>query len=84
MLKIITKRLNNNHKARLIDISNEAYNWLRQFSKDNNVSMSLMLELMIRSRALNKRLDLLIDYDLYKDLVQRPSIQNPDIVQPLE
>ena len=84
MLKVITKRLNNNHKARLIDLSDEAYKWLKQFSKDNNVSMSLMLELMIRSRALNKRLDLLIDYDLYKDLIQRPSIQNPDIVQPFE
>ena len=83
-MKIITKRLNNNHKARLIDLSDEAYKWLKQFSKSNNMSMSLMLELMIRSRALNKRLDLLIDYDLYRDLVQQPVVQSPDIVQVLD
>lgn len=83
-MKVIAKRLNSSHKARLIDLSDEVYEWIKQFSKENNKSVSLMIEMILRSRALNKRLDLLIDYDLYKELIQRPVIQSPDIVQPLE
>lgn len=83
-MKVIAKRLNNNHKARLIDLSDEVYGWIKQFSRENNKSVSLMIEMILRSRALNKRLDLLIDYDLYKDLVQQPSIQDPTIVQVLD
>lgn len=78
-------------KMRCITLSDEAYTWLKKFSKDNEISTSLMIELLVRSKMFNKRLDHLVDYDLFRresnlseDLIQRPSIQNPDIVQPLE
>lgn len=77
-------------KMRCITLSDDAYRWLKQFSKDNEISTSLMLELMIRSKMFNKRLDHLVDYDLFRkdsnlseDLVQQPIVQGPTIVQVL-
>ena len=78
-------------KMRCITLSDDAYRWLKQFSKDNEISTSLMLELMIRSKMFNKRLDHLVDYDLFRkdqtnneDLVQQPVVQSPDIIQVLD
>lgn len=90
MLKIMSNR-NPQGKMRCITLSDDAYEWIKQFSKENDKSVSLMLELMIRSKMFNKRLDHLVDYDLFRresnlseELIQRPAIQSPDIVQPLE
>lgn len=68
---------------RCITLSDEVMKWVKEYAKTNNKSVSLIIELILRSKMLNKRLDLLIDYDLYKNLVEQPVIQNPDIVQPL-
>lgn len=64
-MKVITSR-NPQGKMRCITLSDDAFEWIKQFSKENGKSVSLMLEMLIRSRMLGKRLDNLIDYDLFK------------------
>ena len=64
-LKIMSSR-NLQGKMRCITLSDDAFEWIKQFSKENGKSVSLMLEMLIRSRMLGKRLDNLIDYDLLK------------------
>ena len=85
MLKIRTNRQLGSHKSRLLCLSDEAYKWLQTYAQSTGKSISLIVELIIRSRALNKRLDHLIDFDLLRELPSQTlneSISNPDIVQP--
>lgn len=68
MLKIRTNRQLGSYKSRLLCLSDEAYRWVQSYAQSTGKSTSLIIELIIRSRALNKRLDHLIDYDLLRDL----------------
>lgn len=56
------------HKGQLVDLTPTSIEWIKKYSALQGKSLSLIIECLIRSLALNKPVDEILDKDLIQSL----------------